>query len=88
MRRSYTYGVLPPFADFREAFDVDCHGSFDWRLQGSDADAMLAIGFYARQEWTDSEAFYSDVERMIACDDERVLDVVSSIMAVMGFEWV
>jgi hypothetical protein len=88
MRKSYTYGVLPPFADFEHAFKTTCRNSFDWRLQGYDADVMLGFGFYSRLEWFKAEDFYADLQKMIDTDHDRVLDIASSVLDVMGFEWV
>ena len=88
MRKCYTAGVLPPFADFEHAFKTTCCNSFDWQLQGTEARIMLEYGFDSRQEWFKAEDLYADLQKMIATDNDYVFYIVSSMLDVMGFEWI
>lgn len=86
---SLTYGVLPEFGEFEKAFDVVVTtGRYRICLSSCDSRAMdkysLGDGSYTCEE------LYKCVQAITQDKDatDEALDVVSSILTTLGFEWV
>lgn len=99
---SMTYGVLPTREQFSEAFDRECpRGQYNIRLGASDS--RTVDGFKLGDgDWTESQLWDAIQEivnaSQVAPDEETqseyyaridlAMDLVSSIMSTLGFEWI
>ena len=87
---SMTYGTLPTLVEFTEAFDRECpNGTYNIHLGASDSRAIdnFSLG---DGDWKARELYLACTE--IVCSDgdipEQAMDLVSSIMSTLGFEWI
>jgi citrate lyase gamma subunit len=97
---SLTYGTMPT----RALFDANvAEDTFEMRLASDDYRAFAAIvnqGIDSHLEAVfvevdgpnveinDRGSLYTFIRRCTESDDERALDLASSMMSVLGFEWV
>jgi hypothetical protein len=100
--KSMTWGVMPPFEEFAEAAKE--HMPFDMELNDADAEALApyiqalpkgsystGYGLYEKDYIAieDTRALYDLVSDMAEdFDNDRVRDTASSIMDIVGYEWV
>jgi len=82
-RKSLTFGEFPTVSEVQKA--MDDIGGFNWVLKGSDARLADKAGLDTDCEWTDAEELISDMKKLLDAGGE---DIVSSVMDVLGFEWV
>lgn len=82
MRRSMTYGVMPEFEEFEAAFNEAVEGgTFSIRS------GLTRLALHG--EW-ECRPLYDKVKSCADDPDtaESVLDECSSVMCILGFEWV
>lgn len=86
--QSYTYGVFPPYYDFRRAFETKLCDQYYWNLKGEAADAVEKLGYGVTELWEDPTEFYKDLKYIYKRGNDVAKDIVSGIITQMGFEWV
>lgn len=93
---SLTYGHLPTFEDFESAFDIACPNN-DYRIKLSQSDARACDDFTLGDgEWRCSELWQAlneihETWLESDMDDNSIdaaMDIVSSILYTLGFEWI
>ena len=86
MRQSMTYGTVPAFEAFSEAFHQECpHGSYRITHGLSQPSYAPDAGEY------DDVALYQEIERLTRrweAGNEDAGNWASSILETLGFEWV
>lgn len=102
LRQSMTYGTMPTFGDFETAFDAECpRGTYAITLGSSDSRAM--DGFKLGDgEWS-TRPLYDACQEIVNASQvapigahqsryyekfDAAMDLVSSIMGTLGFEWI
>ncbi len=92
-----TYGVMPTLEQFQEAFDRECpKGTYNIQLARSDSAAVedfkLGDGDWtALQLWeaiNEIVHFQPGYEQAAKWRHDQVMDLVSSILDTLGFEWI
>ncbi len=89
-RNAYTYGVLPPFEVFDEYF-YEHVGDGEFRIRLSSSDARAAQGTIIADDAYDSHELYKGVKQLTKKwerGDDAAGDLASSILSVLGFEWI
>lgn len=89
-RKSMTFGVMPPFKEFKKAFDeVIPDGEYEMRLGRTDVEAaegtILGTGVYSAKD------LYKGVQQLTEKfydGDDNAGSLASSIMETLGFEWI
>lgn len=94
---SMTYGVLPTREAFGEAFDRECPGgTFRVNLNVRDSDAVEWVGIpvdpYADWDADEAWAALNALTESWAAGDpyagEKCGDLASTILQILGFEWI
>jgi len=88
-----TYGTMPTREEFDEAFDRECPNGYNIVLSRSDSRAMdnynLGDGKYtARELWFAIKQIVDSEDVDTTWADDGPMNLVSSIMETLGFEWV
>lgn len=95
--QSMTYGVMPTSEQFQEAFDRECpSGTFSIRMNGRDAGvtANFLIGdgdWTALQLWeaiNEISHYQPGADEAAKYRHDAAMNLVSSILDILGFEWV
>jgi hypothetical protein len=93
--QSMTYGAMPSRDEFTSAFDRECPDGYEIQLNRTDSRAVEGFRlddgslsesdlWFALREINDADPReFGDCEQ-----HERAMDVVSSIMFTLGFEWI
>ena len=90
MKKSMTWGVLPPSDEFEDAFDALCGGGLFTVIHGMDGHAVKA-GAY------NCPGLRGEIERLVAMEQEGCWQGpedkgpgawASSVMTELGFEWI
>jgi len=93
--QTMTYGIMPSKDDFTAAFNRECSNGYKIELNSRDSNAVeefnLGNGtwscddlWFALHEINDTDPGQFQNDAMM----ERALDLVSSILFTLGFEWV
>jgi len=95
MRTSLTYGILPEWPTFFEAFIRNVKGLYRIRLNSSSSRAVdkykLGDGDYTAQElWEAIQEIVNYIPQTPGGMEmhEQALDIVSSILSTLEIEWV
>jgi hypothetical protein len=91
-----TYGVMPTREQFDMAFETECPDGYNIRLNRTDSssveDFMLGDGcLSANQLWcalSEIVEAYMESTQVASTEDEIRMDLVSSILFTLGFEWI
>lgn len=101
-QQTLTYGVLPTQESFDEAFDRECPGG-SYNIQLSRSDSRAVDGFLLGDgDWTAEQLWKAvteivTVSQLSQAEENHVeyyakldgaMDLVSSILGTLGFEWV
>ena len=95
-----TYGTLPTRAEFDEAFERECPDGYHMQL--GETDSRAVDGFRLGDGTLTADQLWAGVTEIVAylpagmSDDDpaelakqdAAMDLVSGIMASLGFEWV
>ena len=86
-RNTYNYGVLPPYEVFEEYFDENV-GSGRFRIRLGRTDSRAADGTNIGDGEYTPEDLYEGLQQLVAKGGDAALDLASSILAALGFEWI
>lgn len=91
--QSMTYGTLPTREEFDAAFERECPKGFNVMLGATDSEAC--DGFNFGDGTYTADELWDVITRVIAyweCgpagEAEAAMDLMSSAMRILGFEWV
>lgn len=95
--KSLTYGELPPFDEFYKWVtserdeDLSVYlpedKTFHYETQGSDAKVMSKLKLPTEGRFT-HEAIYNIIKALIEDGSDDALDIASSFMYTLGYEWI
>jgi hypothetical protein len=101
---SFTYGVLPTREQFDTAFERECPNGYRIQLNSSDSRAVdgyrLGDGTYTASELWDCileiviasigmrYRFIVVCDKNVAWRKDAAMDIVSSVLYTLGFEWI
>lgn len=92
--KTLTYGVVPPLADFDEAFERDAdlkREGYSWLLKGTDEATAYRYDIPTMLLAADSDEMSEVVTTLADAwskGDEEAGDLAASILTSLGFEWV
>lgn len=85
-----TYGTLPAFADFEDRFDriLARDGRTKYRVQLSVSDSRAADGTPFGDGEYDARELYRALCELSIKNTHAALDLVSSVLTTLEFEWI
>ena len=83
IRKTYSYGDMPPYEDFEVRFDAETFGTY-LISHGTESkrDERARAGNYTKSE------LWAELQRLMRIGTEESQGWVADVLGTLGFEWI